>query len=63
MIFNCIFINKKAAIDKSSPHDLSTLSQQKGTVGGAVTNGDSGRSSTPSDLTTIISRPWEPEGK
>ena len=57
MIFNCNFINEKAVIDKSSLHDLSTLSQHKGKVGGAGTNGDSGRSSTPSDLTTIISRP------
>ena len=63
MIFDCNFINDKAAIDKSCANDLSSLSQQKTKVGGACTNGDSGRSSTPSDLTRIISRPWEREGK
>jgi len=34
------------AINQSSANELSTLSQQKTKVGGAGTNGDSGRSST-----------------
>jgi hypothetical protein len=41
------------AINKSSANELPTLSQQKTKVGGAGTNGDSGRSSTLSDLIKI----------
>jgi len=52
----------EAAIDISSAHDLSTLSQRKTKVGGEGTNGASRRSSTPSDLTSIISHHREPEG-